>query len=58
MKVPKQSKNAYDPDIASFKTLVRSSACSKRLTKRPIQAAKRYDTDMIQFVRFMKKLDL
>ena len=45
MKIPRQTKNAYDPDLASFKTLVSSCARSKTLLKRPVKSKKRYDTD-------------
>ena len=45
MKIPRQTNNAYDPDIASFKSLARSCARSKTLLKRPFQTKIRYDTD-------------
>ena len=39
MKIPRQTKNAYDPDFASFKFLVRLCARSKTLMKRLVHAA-------------------
>ena len=44
MKIPRQTKSAYDPDFASFKTLVRLCARSKTLMKRLVQTKMRYDT--------------
>ena len=49
MKIPKQNNKSYDPDIASFKFLVRSSALSKTLMKRPVPTKMRYDTDFGSF---------
>ena len=49
MKKPRQTNNAYDPDIASFKILVRSCARSKTLMKRPLQTKIRYVTDFGSF---------
>ena len=49
MKIPRQTKNAYDPDFASFKTLVRLGARSKTLMKRLVQTKMRYDTDFGSF---------
>ena len=49
MKIPRQTKNAYDPDFASFKNLVRACAGSKTLMKRPVQTKIRYDTDFGSF---------
>ena len=46
MKMPRQTNNAYDPDIASFKYLVRTRARSKTLMKRPVQTKIRYDKDI------------
>ena len=45
MKIPRQTKNAYDPDFASFKILVRLCARSRTLMKRPVQTKMRYDPD-------------
>ena len=41
MKIPRLIKNAYDPDLSSFKFLVRSCACSKTLMKRQFQTKMR-----------------
>ena len=49
MKIRRQTKNAYDPDFASFKTLVRLCARSKTLMKRLVQTKMRYDTDFGSF---------
>ena len=49
MKIPRQTNNANDPDIASFKFLVRSCARSKTLMKGPVQTKMRYDTDFGSF---------
>ena len=37
MKIPRHTKNAYDPDFASFKTLVHLCARSKTLMKKLVQ---------------------
>ena len=49
MKIPRQTKNAYDPDFASFKILVRLCARSRTLMKRPVQTKMRYDPDFGSF---------
>ena len=49
MKIPRQTKNAYDPDFASFKTLVHLCARSKTLMKRLVQSKMRYEPDFGSF---------
>ena len=49
MKIPRQTNNAYDPDIASFKFSMISCARTKPLMKRPVQTKIRYDTDSDSF---------
>ena len=49
MKIPRQTKNAYELDFASFKILARLCARSRTLMKRPVQTKMRYDPDFGSF---------
>ena len=49
MKIPRQTKNAYDPDFASVKFSVRSCVRSKMLMKKPLQTNIQYNTDFGSF---------